>query len=211
PAQRPLIRLRRRRFQAAERRLIAGADHLLFAAARDRGEALHGASHSPPATILPNGVDIEYWHRTQPVLGDEIAFSGAMHYPPNDDAARLLVTTIMPRVWDVRPDVRLRIIGRDATGALLRAAAGESRVTVTGYVDDVRPHLERAAVYAAPLRFASGIQNKLLEALAMELPTVTSALGAAGLRRDGVEPPLVVADDPDAVARAILASLERVS
>jgi glycosyltransferase involved in cell wall biosynthesis len=194
----------------AEAKLIAAGRHLLFASPRDREVALRDVAASPASTVLPNGVDIDYWRRSQAVLGSEIVFSGNMRYEPNDDAARYLLTDVMPRVWAAEPQARLRIIGRDPTDALRRAAAGEPRVVLTGFVDDVRPHLEAGAVYAAPLRFASGIQNKLLEALAMELPVVTSPVGADGLvGDDAVEPPLVVASSADEFATQILAALDR--
>ncbi|HEY6608743.1 MAG TPA: glycosyltransferase [Candidatus Limnocylindria bacterium] len=204
------IRLRMRRVRRAEDRLIGAGSHLLFASARDRDLALRDVTATPPATVLPNGVDLEYWHRTQPRLGDEVVFSGAMHYPPNDDAARFLVGSVMPVVWNAEPTVRVRVIGLSPSAALRRAAARDARVEVTGFVDDVRPHLERGAVYAAPLRFASGIQNKLLEALAMELPVVTTRHGADGLRGDDdPELPLVVASGADDFAAGILAALDR--
>ncbi len=208
--QRAMIRLKRRRMRHAEAKLIAAGDQLLFASPRDREVALRNVASAPPATVLPNGVDVDYWHRTQETLGSEVVFSGNMRYEPNDDAARYLLSEVMPLVWDVEPDARLRVIGRDPTDALRRAAAGEPRVTLTGLVDDVRPHLEAGAVYVAPLRFASGIQNKLLEALAMELPVVTSPVGADGLRGDDdVEPPLVVASAADEIASATLVALDR--
>lgn len=209
-AARALLRLKLRRTRAAEATLIAAADQLLFASARDLESAMRHTAHPPPAAILPNGVDVEYWQRSRPDLGGEVVFSGAMHYPPNDDAARFLITSVMPEVWESRPDAQLRLIGLHPTKAMRRAAASARAVTVTGYVDDVRPHLEHGAVYAAPLRFGSGIQNKLLEALAMELPVVTSPSGAEGLRTaDGELPPMTVAETAHQFAAAILDALGR--
>ena len=136
-------------------------------------------------------------------------FSGAMQYPPNDDAGQFLIGQVMPAVWISAPETRVRIVGRDPTRGLL-AAATDPRITVTGLVDDVRPHLEQGAVYVAPLRFASGIQNKLLEAMAMELPVITSDTAAAGLRDGIVEPPLVVAEnDAQRLAEEVVAALAR--
>jgi len=193
-----------------ERRLIATSQHLFFASARDRDEVLDGLSAAvPDASVLPNGVEVDFWRRSTESLGDEVAFSGAMHYAPNDDAARFLIDQVMPHVWAVAPETRVRIVGRDPSAAL-QAMTADPRVVVTGFVDDVRPHLERAAVYAAPLRFASGIQNKLLEAMAMEIPVITSPVAADGLRGHGVEPPIrVVQNEPEAFAREVRAALER--
>jgi len=81
---------------------------------------------------------------------------------------------------------------------------------VTGFVPDVRPFLDAASVFAAPLRFGAGIQNKLLEALAMELPVVASTLAIDGLRVGEAAPPAVVADVPATMADRIVEALETV-
>jgi polysaccharide biosynthesis protein PslH len=105
----------------------------------------------------------------------------------------------------------LTLVGRDPSPDV--QALGElDGVRVTGYVDDVRPFLERAAVFAAPLRFGAGIQNKLLEAMSMAVPSVVSTLAADGLRTvEGSVPPIAIVDDDDATAAAIVATLRRVA
>jgi glycosyltransferase involved in cell wall biosynthesis len=85
----------------------------------------------------------------------------------------------------------------------LQAVAARHGAVVTGEVPDVRPYLERASVFAAPLRFGAGIQNKVLEALAMDVPVGCSSLAAAGLRIDGASPPVHVADEPAAMVAAL--------
>jgi glycosyltransferase involved in cell wall biosynthesis len=210
PASRRLaLASKLRRVRAVEARLVASGAPLLFASARDR-DVMLGRSPTPRATILPNGVDLDYWRRSAPRLGSEVVFSGAMHYPPNDDAAHVLLESIMPRVWAQDESVRVRIVGRDPRRGLREAADRDPRVALTGFVDDVRPHLDAAGIYIAPLRFASGIQNKLLEALAMEIPVVTSPVAAAGLRRDGGgDPPISLAETAEEFASQILGSLGR--
>jgi polysaccharide biosynthesis protein PslH len=209
PTRRPLLRVELARVRAVEKKLMRAGDRLLFASQRDLELLADGASSSR-CVVVPNGVELDYWSRRTDELGsNEVVFSGAMHYPPNADAAGFLIDRIMPRVWEREPNVRLTVVGRDPGADLVRRGA-DPRVTVTGFVEDVRPHLESAAVYAAPLRFAAGIQNKLLEAMAMELPIVTSGVAAAGLRtaeRD--DPPVTIADEPDDVAAAILEALAR--
>ena len=193
--QRPVLAARRAEIARIERRLVARTPHLLFASARDRS-----ALQATQGTVVPNGIDLRYWTRSvPPAEGVTVAFTGVMAYRPNHDAAVRLVTAVMPRV----PHARAVVAGRDPLPALRAAAARAPGVTLTGACPDLRPHLEAAAVYCAPLRFASGIQNKLLEALAMELPVVTTSVAAAGLRVDGEEPPLLVADDDDDLARAV--------
>jgi glycosyltransferase involved in cell wall biosynthesis len=123
-----------------------------------------------------------------------------------------LVEQIAPQVRRAIPELEILIIGRNPTAELKEKAARLPNVTVTGFVEDVRPHLERASVFAAPLRYASGTQNKVLEAMAMELPTVTTSTVADGLRMDGAEePPVVVADDDRDFAARLVQLLENPS
>jgi polysaccharide biosynthesis protein PslH len=190
-----------------ERWLVQRAAHLVFAAARDR-DALVPATGHMRCSVIPNGVDVDYWRRTSARLGErQIVFTGAMQYAPNEDAALYLADAIMPLVRRTIPDAELWIVGRDPKPRL-SAAGAQPGVEVTGFVDDVRPFLERAAVFAAPLRFGAGIQNKLLEAMAMAVPVVASPLAADGLRTgDGGTPPLQTAGDAAAFAAALAARL----
>ncbi len=196
----------------AERDLVRQARHLLVASERDRDAMVaNGVATPERISVLPNGVDAEYWRRTSAMLGaDRVVFTGVMSYEPNADAALALVEGIMPLVREAVPGARLDIVGRDPLPALVDAARRARATVVTGYVDDVRPYLEAASVFAAPLRFGAGIQNKLLEAMAMAVPSVASTLAAEGLAIDGGRPPVAVADDPAAFADAIAATLSRV-
>jgi glycosyltransferase involved in cell wall biosynthesis len=194
-----------------ERKLVARSSSVLFASARDR-DALLGPDEASRAVVVPNGVDTDHWRRAGDRLGrDTIAFTGAMDYGPNADAARFLVDAVLPLVRRDVPGAELLLVGRDPGPGLRAAATSSPGVTLTGTVDDVRPHLERASVFAAPLRVGAGIQNKVLEALAMEVPVVASSLAAGGLRTvEGHEPPLTVADGAEATAAALVAALRRV-
>lgn len=194
-----------------EARKAADANHLLFATTRDRAAFLPGRQ-LPSSTIVPNGIDLNYWRRqTKSTTGSAVVFTGAMDYPPNEDAALQLVREIMPLVWSRVPSARLILAGRDPSPRLI-SAANNSHVTVTGRVPDIRPYLEAASVYAAPIRFASGIQNKLLEALAMEVPVVSSSVGFEGLRtEDGEAPPMQFTDDVLEASDQIVEHLERSS
>jgi glycosyltransferase involved in cell wall biosynthesis len=189
----PLLLLDYLQVRSAERMLIRNAAHLLFASVRDR-DALVGRSRR--ATVVPNGVDLGFWKRAGRERGaNTIVFTGAMDYPPNTDAALYLVEAILPLVQRAVPDARALIVGRDPPPRLVKAGQRPG-VRVTGFVDDVRPYLEQATIFAAPLRFGAGIQNKVLEAMAMEVPVVASPLAADGLRtEEGLQPPVQVARD----------------
>jgi len=208
----PALALEYLEVRRVERALMHRSRHALFASARDR-EALVGRNGEgqpglAETSVVPNGVDLEVWRREGRTLGrDEIVLTGAMDYPPNMDAAEQLVHAILPRVQAELPAARVSIVGRDPAPGV-RALADRPGVTVTGYVDDVRPYLERAAVFAAPIRYGAGIQNKVLEALAMEVPVVASPLAAEGLRTErGNLPPVDVARDADGMAALIVTRL----
>lgn len=194
-----------------ERRLLARSSSVLFASARDRDAVVRAPADGARAVVVPNGVDLAYWRRGSDGLGrDTVVFTGAMDYGPNADAASQLVQAVWPLVRAERPGAELLLVGRDPGPDLRRAAAGAPGVTVTGTVPDVRPFLEQASVFAAPLRVGAGIQNKVLEALAMEVPVVASSLAAGGLRTpEGQDPPLAVADGPTATAAGVVAALRR--
>jgi glycosyltransferase involved in cell wall biosynthesis len=207
--KRPILWLGLQAMRRIEAGIVRRAAHVMFASERDRRLILDTAT-TPASSIVPNGVDLEFWRRQATALGrDRIVFTGAMHYPPNVDAALVLIDRVLPLVRRQIPGACLDIVGRDPASSLL-ALATRPGVRVTGYVPDVRPYLDAASVFAAPLRFGAGIQNKLLEALAMELPVVASTLAIEGLRVGEAAPPAVVADDPVAMANAIVATLETV-
>ena len=132
-----------------------------------------------------NGVDADYFapdeSRASPFSVDEtpIVFTGAMDYLPNIDAVRWFVSEMMQALLEKRPQLRFYIVGRSPTPEVL-ALAGEN-VIVTGTVPDVRPYLQHAAVVVAPLRIARGIQNKILEAMAMARPVIASTECAAAV------------------------------
>jgi glycosyltransferase involved in cell wall biosynthesis len=130
-----------------------------------------------------------------------------MDYPPNVDAAIHLVEDMLPRIQAAVPTAHVTIVGRDPSSGV-RSLGARSGVTVTGYVDDVRPYLERASVFAAPIRFGAGIQNKVLEALAMGVPVVATPLAADGLRtEEGASPPIDIARGAATAAERIVARL----
>ena len=137
-------------------------------------------------TVVPNGVDARHFapgpedrRRGAPTL----VFEGAMSFAPNREAALFLARRVMPRLRRAVPGAQLLLVGRDPDEAV-RALAGPD-VEVTGFVEDVRPWLDRAWVFVSPLLGGTGIKNKVLQAWAMAKPVVATPAGLAGL---AVEP-----------------------
>jgi sugar transferase (PEP-CTERM/EpsH1 system associated) len=152
-------------------------------------------------TVLPNGVDLDYF--TPAPLSEEpnLVFTGAMDYFPNVDGITHFCDEIFPRVQRACPSVRLFIVGRNPAKEVARLA-DRPGVTVTGTVPDVRPYLRAAALAVAPLRIARGVQNKILEAMAAGLPVVGTPAAVDGLDASG-EAGIVSASDPESFANLV--------
>ncbi len=207
-AEVPWLLLRYLHIRQIEKKLIRKTPHLAFISGRDRDAIL---VPTDAVRVVPNGVDLDYWTRnTSDPEPNCIMYSGGMVYRPNVDGALYLIKRILPLVRQSIPNLRVLIVGRDPLPELIEIAQHYPDVTITGSVEDMRPYFERATVYAAPLRFGAGMQNKLLEAMAMGVPVVTTPIAADGVRvHSDTELPLVVADGEKQFAECIIQLLER--
>lgn len=130
---------------------------------------------------FPNGVDTEYFKPAdEPYERDSICFLGRMDYYPNQESILYFCKHVFPLIRAERPNAKLLIIGADPPHTI-RELERTPGVSVTGSVPDVRPYVQRCAVNVAPLNIARGTQNKILEALAMGVPTVASKVAAGGV------------------------------
>ena len=161
----------------------------------------------PPTDVIQNGVDLEYFHpapeKSEPA---RMTFTGVMDYLPNIDACVHFVQEIFPLIRAAHPNARFDIVGSKPTPEV-QALAQTDGVTVTGFVDDIRDWAHKASVAVAPLRIARGIQNKVLEALAMGLPVVGSTSATQGVQGKPGEH-YWVTDDPKEHARMVIDLLD---
>jgi sugar transferase (PEP-CTERM/EpsH1 system associated) len=176
-ASRWMYRREARLLGAYERAVTGRVEASLFVSAEE-------AALVPGARALENGIDTGVFDPAAafvPVIGQGrlIVFTGQMDYKPNVDAVVAFAREVLPRVRDRHPEVRFAIVGR-APVREVRALASEA-VIVTGEVPDVRGWLAAADVVVAPLGLARGIQNKVLEAMAMARPVVASPAAAEGI------------------------------
>jgi glycosyltransferase involved in cell wall biosynthesis len=137
-----------------------------------------------------------------------VVFCGVMNYAPNEQAALWIAKSVWPLVHRQRPDATLCLVGANPTPAVRALGARDRSITVTGTVPDVRPFLHGAAVAAAPLATARGIQNKVLEAIASGLPAIVTPAVFEGLPIESATA-CRVAKGADAFATAILDLLNR--
>lgn len=188
----PLYRREARRLLALERRAASEFDATLFVSA---GEAELLERHAPETVgrvhVMPNGIDLDRFNPDRPYPNPfprgrrAVVFTGAMDYRPNVDAACWFGTEVVPRLRRRWSNTDFWIVGANPARAV-RQLCGDANIRVTGRVADVRPYLAHADLVVAPLRMARGIQNKVLEAMAMAKPLVASptALAAFGFARN---------------------------
>jgi sugar transferase (PEP-CTERM/EpsH1 system associated) len=156
-----------------------------------------------PVAVVGNGVDLDYFRSAglvkQPA---STVFTGVMDYRPNVDSVVWFCREVLPLVRAEIPDANFTICGRRPVRAVRRLAK-LGGVTVTGWVPDTRPYLDRAEVFVAPLRIVRGVQNKLLEALAMGLPCVASVAARSGTETSAPEC-ILATDDPGQFAEYVI-------
>ena len=199
-----------------EGRLISQYDKVLVTSPQDKEALLKLGGHShmqdreEKIAVLPNGVDLKYFAFANGNRAPEtLVFSGKMSYHANVAAVSYLAQEVMPLIWARRPGVKLEIVGNNPPQAMC-ALAKDGRVRVTGFVPDLRPYLARATVSVSPMLYSVGIQNKVLEAMAMGTPVVASRQACSALTvQDGTH--LLVADDPATFAERVLRLLDDVA
>ena len=191
---------------AAEKRLANRFD-LCTATTRAERQTLDDYGTNAATDWFPNGVDAGFFAPTDGAHdADAISFVGRMDYYPNQECMARFCQDVWPLLKARRPTLRLSIVGASPT-AEMRALGGLPGVTVTGTVPDVRPYVRQSALMVAPLAIARGTQNKILEAMAMGVPVVTSSVAAGGVDATAGEH-FLVADDADAIAAAVLRVVE---
>lgn len=166
----------------------------------------------PHVLALGNGIDTDFFAPEglppAPEMageGPHLTFTGQMDYPPNVAAVEMFAREVMPQIRGTFPQARFNVVGRAPTLAV-RALDGKNGTRVTGAVIDVRPWIAGADLVVAPLTIARGVQNKVLEAMAMARPVLATPEAATGIpARDGQE--LVVASGAEALAKAALGLL----
>lgn len=132
--------------------------------------------------IVPNGVDHEYYTPRECEKKYDIVFTGNMAYAPNVNAVEYLAYQIMPIVWEKLPDAKLYIAGATPDPRVKKVAS--DRIIISGWIDDMRDAYAQSKIFIAPMRIGTGLQNKLLEAMSMQLPCITTTLANNSLHAE---------------------------
>lgn len=207
---RPVYALEARRLRAYEASLARRFERIVLATGN---EVRLYKSFAPDAraVAIANGVDFDFFHPFDLPKSEKpsLVFTGQMDYFANIDGVEFFAREVFPRLRRRFPDVEMLIVGRSPSPAV-RALGDLPGVQVTGAVGDVRPFLARAWVFVAPLRIAQGVQNKVLEAMAMDLPVVCSERVLAGLSEGEFQHgrDLLAADGAEAFESCVASLLE---
>jgi sugar transferase (PEP-CTERM/EpsH1 system associated) len=198
-----LLRMEYKRLLRYERAIFDKFDHKTIISVPDREQIPH--PDRGEIVVVPNGVDHAYFKPMDKPVTHELVFTGNMGYPPNINCAVYLGEQVLPLIHKILPGVRLMIAGA-TPHAKVKALASE-HITVTGWVDDMRECYAGAKIFLAPMLMGTGLQNKLLEAMSMQLPCITSTLCNLALKAEaGAE--ILIGDSPDQVAEQVLLLLQ---
>lgn len=179
-------------------------DHHTIISEQDRQLIFHPDRNK--IVVVPNGIDTEFFHKSGNTVAEfDLLFTGNMSYPPNVDCALRMVNEIFPIILKSRPNTRILIAGANPSQAIKDLRS--ENIIVSGWMDDIRDAYNNSKIFVAPMRIGSGLQNKLLEAMAMELPCITSSLVAGGLKaQHNVH--LMVEDNNQEFAQIVLRLLD---
>ncbi len=151
--------------------------------------------------IVPNGVDFDYFKPMEREKKYDVVFCGNMRYEPNIRAAQFLAKEVMPLVWKECPQATLLLAGAYPKHNI--SSLANERITVSGFVDDIRECYASARIFVAPMQTGSGLQNKLLEAMAMRMPCVTTDIANDSLHAED-EKEILVGNTPQQLADHIV-------
>ncbi len=155
--------------------------------------------------VIPNGVDTDFFQPSDVPKTTDITFVGNMNYPPNIDASIFLVREIMPIVWKSKPNATVQLAGANPHTSVVALAS--ERVTVTGWVNDIRDCYHKSRIFVAPMRTGTGLQNKLLEAMAVMLPCITTTISFTPLHAEAPKD-ILVGNTKEEIAGHILFLLQ---
>jgi sugar transferase (PEP-CTERM/EpsH1 system associated) len=210
-----IYRLEGRKLARYEKKAAESFDHCIFVTNAE-GKIFESKNSSiKNITVIQNGVDLDYFSPRfcqkpetslqQPV----IVFTGAMDYFANIDGVVWFTKEILPLIKKEIPEIRFYIVGSNPTKEVLFLSSNNG-VTVTGFVPDTREYLNKATVAVAPLRIARGIQNKILEAMAMGIPVVTTPQAFEGIEAQPGRD-LILGENAEKIAEGVIKLIREAS
>ncbi|HEX3149601.1 MAG TPA: glycosyltransferase [Gemmataceae bacterium] len=203
------LRRQRNRFRAFESWAYANATRTI-AVSREDAELIESRFGATDVAVVDNGVDTSTFQPDDKVTPSQhrMLFLGSLDWRPNQDAVKLLMATIYPKVRVAEPLATLSIVGRKPPEWMREAVRNRLGIKLFADVPDVLPYLQGAGMLVVPLRIGGGSRLKILEALATGVPVISTTIGAEGLRLNAGEH-ITVADSSDAFAVAVIEGIRR--
>lgn len=198
----PFFNMEYKRLKRYEGDIFNDFDVKTIISASDRNHIDHHKKDE--ILIVPNGVDHEYYTPQQREKKYDIVFTGNMAYPPNINAVEYLAYEILPMVWKQMPDVTLYIAGATPDPRVKKTAC--DKIIISGWLDDMRDAYSQSKIFIAPMRIGTGLQNKLLEAMSMKMPSITTKLANDSLHAEN-EKEILVGDNAQELADHIITLL----
>jgi len=173
------------KWRELEKKIYKKFPNKVFFVSDKDSEFVNSFDKNIKTSFIPNGVDIDYFKKLNDKFEkNSIIFTGNMSYAPNKDAVMLLLYKILPLVKKEIPDIKVYIVGMNADKEFKDIAI--NNVFIKGYVKDIRKLLDKAEIFVSPLRFGSGIKNKVLEAMAMEKVVIGTDISFEGIDGENV-------------------------
>lgn len=184
-----------------EKKAAEYSDHVFVCSVEDKGH-LNKLVSEKKVTVIPNGVDCDYFNLSEQVKNHSIVFAGGVNYPPNNDALQYFFQDIYPKVKKILPDVSITLLGGKPNQWLEDLASEDKSIHTPGLVPDVREYINSACVCISPIRKGSGTSLKILEFMGSGKPIVSTSVGVRGinLRKDDI----IKADSPEDFANGII-------
>ncbi len=195
----PFLAIEYRRLLRFENKVFSWFTNKIIISEQDKNLLPHPDKNK--VIVIPNGVDTAYFKPIEHDKEFELLFNGNMSYPPNIESAEYLVKKVMPLVWSKLPSTRLLLSGVNPSSRVM--ALKSNNVVVSGWVENIRLNFAKSQLLVAPMQISIGLQNKLLEAMAMQIPCITSTLANNALGAISGEQ-IIAADTPEQYAEQII-------
>lgn len=166
------VRMEWKRMQKYEHDVFEKFSHHTIISEQDKNLIPH--TDRDKIHVIPNGVDFDYYHPVESEKKFDLIFSGNMAYPPNVESALFIAKEVMPLLVKKNSELKLVIAGATPTPEILRLK--NKNIEVTGWVDDMRIYFSQSKIHLAPMLISIGLQNKILQAMAMKIPCIVSTL-----------------------------------
>jgi sugar transferase (PEP-CTERM/EpsH1 system associated) len=194
----PLYKTEQKRLAKYESSIFTYFDNKIIISEQDKDLIPHPDKNK--IVVIPNGVDSNFFKSVEHTKEYDIIFNGNMSYPPNIESAEYLIRSILPLVIKKKPEIKVLISGANPSARVKALATGN--VTVSGWVEDIRENFAKSKILVAPMFMSIGLQNKLLEAMALKIPCITSTLANNALHAKNGES-ILIADTPEEYATHI--------